>query len=122
MGATVLMIGDHTDTVRLVRMALEFTPYVLHIAPSVDEGLAMSRICKPDLLIMEGSLLGDIDSICLGGNPVWARLPLVILRDSQVKNYFDTFNSVQLKLFLNKPFTPLQLHHAMDTALRSELG
>jgi hypothetical protein len=102
-------------------MALEFTPYILHLAPALDEGLAMACICKPDLLIMEGGLLGDIDSTRLEGAPILTSLPLIIFRDNEAKNHFGNFNGLLFKLFLNKPFTPLQLHHAIEVALSSEL-
>ena len=121
LGATVLMIGDHTDTVRLVRMALEFTPYELHIVPTFDEGLVMSGVLKPDLLIMEGGLLGEIDSDRFEGTLMLSSLPCILLRDRSLKLPLDSLASIGFQLFLDKPFTPLRLHHAIDSALKSML-
>jgi len=118
LGATVLMIGDHTDTVRLVRMALEFTAYELHVAPTLDEGISMSVVCTPDLLIMEAGLLGATGLNLIQSAPMLSGLPRILLRNKGVKMNPDVLAFAGEQLFLDKPFTPLRLHHAMDLALK----
>lgn len=118
LGATVLMIGDHTDTVRLVRMALEFTAYELHVAPTWDEGVAMSVVCQPDLLIMEAGLFGSMGLKLIQSAQMLSGLPRILLRNKGVKLNSDVLDFASEQLILDKPFTPLRLHHAMDLALK----
>lgn len=119
MGATVLVIDDHDDILRLIRMALEFTRYQLLEAHTVAEGLSMARRFKPDLLLIEASMqdsqgLYVLDTVRT--DPVLGAIPVIRLRGDAPASAPNTDGPVKNRGFdcLMKPFNPLDLQRAMD--------
>lgn len=113
------MIGDHTDTIRLVCMALEFTPFQLITASTIAEGLVISDMIKPDFLILEGGILLGGDANHSHGALQLPIVPWIILRERGKKIIIDSLGLQNFKCIVDKPFTPLMLHHAMESALKS---
>ena len=119
MVATVLMVGDHIDTVRLVRMALEFSSYELLVTKTLEEGLSLARQLKLDLLMIEGHVFDVLGREVLADEPAFHLVPQIHFRESGSEMAELPVNTTEkLRRILFKPFTPLQLHHVMESALK----
>jgi DNA-binding response OmpR family regulator len=109
----VLIVEDQADIRKLIRMTLEFEAYEIHEAADGSEGLRMAYAVRPDLLLLDVMMPGELDGlqVCqtLKADPEMAHVKIVLLtargqvRDRQAGNLAGADE------YLVKPFSPLQL-------------
>jgi two-component system, OmpR family, phosphate regulon response regulator PhoB len=59
----VLIVEDQTDIRKLIRMTLEFEDYEIHEAADGATGLRMARDLKPDLMLLDVMMPGELDGL-----------------------------------------------------------
>ena len=59
----VLIIEDHADIRRLIRMTLELEDHEIHEASTGAEGLTAARRLQPDVVLLDVMMPGDMDGI-----------------------------------------------------------
>ncbi|MCF8204568.1 MAG: response regulator [Methylotenera sp.] len=110
----ILIVDDHADIRRLIRMTLEFEDYEVREAADGQAALAQAQEFQPDLVLLDVMMPGDINGLDVcrrlraAGAP--GRGPRVIMlsargqasdREAGLQAGADTY--------LVKPFSPLQL-------------
>ena len=59
----VLIIEDHADIRKLLRMTLEFEDYGIYEAADGDSGLAMAREVRPDIMLVDIMMPGTLNGL-----------------------------------------------------------
>jgi diguanylate cyclase (GGDEF)-like protein len=123
MTQTVLAIDDSPDVHRLLDVRLRPEGLILHHALEADEGLAMARDLRPDLILL------DVDLPLLTGfevcqrlklDPITAQIPIIFLTGAA-----DIYTRVQgfdlgAVDYVLKPFEPAELRARVRAALRTK--
>ena len=65
MSQRILIIEDHADIRRLIRMTLEFEDHDIHEAANADEGWAAMQQLRPQLLLLDVMMPGSMDGLDL---------------------------------------------------------
>lgn len=110
----ILIVDDHADIRRLIRMTLEFEDYEVREAAEGEAALQMAREFRPDLVLLDVMMPGSINGldVCrrLRDGATAGEAPRVIMlsargqaadREAGLQAGADTY--------LVKPFSPLQL-------------
>ena len=96
MSKRILIVEDHADIRKLVRLTLEFEDYEIHEAANADEGLeAVRRLAKTDLAL---------------GRP-----QVVLLTARGQSQDVEAGMNAGADAYLLKPFSPLKLIETIDT-------
>lgn len=125
MSRRVLTIDDQADIRRLIRLTLEFEGYDVLEASGGEEGLAMVRREKPDLVLLDVMMPG-VNGLTvartLANDPELCDIPVVMLtaldRDSDVEAGLDA----GAKVYLAKPFGPLELLERVASLIAASPG
>ena len=109
----ILIVEDHADIRRLIRMTLEFEDYAIEEAGDGESALRMAQTLKPDLVLLDVMMPGTVNGLEVCRRlraDVTATAPRVIMlsargqasdREAGLQAGADTY--------LVKPFSPLQL-------------
>lgn len=113
MNLRILIVEDHADIRRLIRMTLEFENYEIHEAVNADEALKAIRQVQPQLLLLDIMMPGAMDGLDLCrlvktdqslGNP-----KVVLLTARGQPQDIEEGYRAGADAYLVKPFSPLQL-------------
>jgi CheY-like chemotaxis protein len=79
----ILIIDDHAQTRQLVKWALADSGYELYEASNGDSGLQIANHVKPDLVLLDVVMPGDLDGfkVCeqLRASPAFVGIKIVLL-------------------------------------------
>ncbi len=109
----ILIVEDHADIRRLIRLTLEFEDCEIHEAPNAAAGLEAARRLRPDLVLMDVMMpgaLGGLD-LCraLRADPALADTPVVMLSARGSSADREAGLAAGADAYLVKPFSPMQL-------------
>lgn len=117
----ILIVEDHADIRRLIRMSLEFESYEVHEAATASEGLAASETLEPDLVLMDVMMPGDLDGLdaCrrIKAGPRGGHCRVVMLSARGMDADRERGFAAGADAYLVKPFSPLQLIQVIDQML-----
>lgn len=118
MSKKILTIDDQGDIRRLIRMALEFDGrYRVVEAMDADEGLAVARREKPNLILLDLNMprVNGIE-MCqrLSRDPQLSAIPVILLTGSNDPELRRQGQAAGARVFLTKPFNPMQLLDLID--------
>lgn len=118
MTKRILIIEDHADIRRLIRMTLEFEDHEIYEAANADEGLEAVRQLRPHLLLLDVMMPGKMDGLDLcrlvKSDPSLG-MPLVVLLTARgQKNDIEAGMNAGADAYLLKPFSPLKLIETID--------
>ncbi len=120
----VLIVEDQPDIRKLIRMTLEFEAYEIHEAPDGDTGLRMASEVKPDLMLLDVMMPGELDGldVCkhIKTDPALQHIKVVLLTARGQARDRDAGQSVGADEYLVKPFSPLQLIDTIELLLPPE--
>ena len=114
----VLIVEDQADIRKLIRMTLEFEPYEVHEAADGAEGLGLAMSLKPDLILLDVMMPGELDGLAVcsrvraEASLTHTRVVLLTAR-GQVKDR-DAGQQAGADEYLIKPFSPLQLIETIE--------
>lgn len=117
MTKKILTVDDQGDIRRLIRMTLEFDGHQVVEAMNADEGLQMARSEKPDLILL------DLHMPHVNGIELFQRLsrdaqlsgiPVILLTGSNCADLRRQGQDAGARVFLTKPFNPMQLLDLID--------
>lgn len=113
MGKRILIVEDHADIRRLIRLTLEFEDHEIHEAANADDGLVQVRKIVPDLLLLDVMMPGNMDGLdlCrLVKNDPSLKQPHVILLTARGQSQdIEAGLAAGADAYLLKPFSPLKL-------------
>jgi len=109
----ILIVEDHADIRRLIRMTLEFEDYDIREASDGESALALASELKPDLVLLDVMMPGALDGLALCRYlraEFAAPGPHVIMLSARGQAR-DREAGLQAGAdsYLVKPFSPLQL-------------
>jgi len=109
----ILIVDDHADIRRLIRMTLEFEDYDIREAPNGEEALAMAQELRPDLLLLDVMMPGPINGleVCRRlrkDNPSGGPRVIMLSARGQASDR-EAGLEAGADTYLVKPFSPLQL-------------
>ncbi|MFG6487032.1 response regulator transcription factor [Roseateles sp. BYS78W] len=111
---TILIVDDHADIRRLIRMTLEFEDYDIREAADGETALRMAQEQRPDLVLLDVMMPGPVNGleVCrrLRADVPAGQGPRVIMLSARGQAS-DREAGLQAgaDIYLVKPFSPLQL-------------
>ena len=109
----VLIVEDHADIRRLIRMTLEYEKCEIHEAPDALTGWDMARELRPDLVLLDVMMPGQLDGLDLCRaikSDVHLRLvPVIVLSARGSSADREAGLAAGADAYLVKPFSPMQL-------------
>jgi DNA-binding response OmpR family regulator len=109
----ILIVEDHADIRRLVRMTLEFEDCEIHEAPDAQTGWEMARRIRPDVVLLDVMMPGDINGLdlCLAlkVDPEMAHIKVFMLSARGGSVDRDAGLRAGADAYLVKPFSPMEL-------------
>lgn len=113
----VLIVDDHADIRRLIRLTLEFEDVEVWEAADAPEALRVLERWRPDAMLIDVMMPGmDGVALCksIRRNPVTSRIPVMFLTArGQAHDREEGFHA-GANAYLVKPFSPLQLIQELD--------
>lgn len=106
----ILIVDDHADIRRLIRMTLEFEDYDIREAADGEAALEMAAQQSPDLVLLDVMMPGRINGLEVCRHLSGAAGPRVIMLSARGQAG-DREAGLQAgaDAYLVKPFSPLQL-------------
>lgn len=117
MPRTVLTIEDQPDIRRLIRMTLEFKGHRVLEAGTGEEGLALARQQRPDMILLDVMMPGMSGLTVareLAADPALARIPTVMVSALGTSGDVDAGLATGVRAYLVKPFSPWELLNTID--------
>lgn len=118
MKKKVLIVEDHADIRRLVRLTLEFEDCDIQEASSGSEGLLMATQFLPDLMLVDIMMPGEMDGlqVCrqVKGDPSLFGTKVVMLSARGSVEDLERGELAGADGYLVKPFSPLTLMSLID--------
>jgi CheY-like chemotaxis protein len=109
----ILIVDDHADIRRLIRMTLEFDSYEIHEAADGEAALAAVASMQPDLVLLDVMMPGAIDglAVCrhIRASPALAATRVMLLSARGQARDREAGLQAGADSYLVKPFSPLQL-------------
>jgi DNA-binding response OmpR family regulator len=119
----VLIVEDQTDIRKLIRMTLEFEDFEIHEASDGAFGLSMARAIKPDIVLLDVMMPGEMDGlqVCqqIKLDPATRHMKVVLLTARGQARDREAGQQAGADEYLVKPFSPLQLIETIERLLQS---
>lgn len=118
----ILSVDDQGDIRRLIRMTLEFQGHTVLEAFSADSGLQIARRERPDLILLDVKMPGGLSGIelckIIANDPELSAIPVILLTSADDKTSKSEGLEAGAKIYLTKPFNPLELLELVDAHAR----
>lgn len=115
----VLIVEDHADIRRLVRLTLEFEDCVITEANNGVDGVRAAMEVCPDVVLMDVMMPGELDGLeaCrrMRSAPSLAGMKIIILSARGAKEDRDRGEAAGADAYLLKPFSPLELLRVIES-------
>jgi len=112
MGSRVLVVDDNHDVVNIVESWLKANDYEVYTAFSGEEGLAKTKLLRPDAVILD-IMMPDIDGSSVAAeikdDPGTNQIPIIFLTGAVKSTELPKNNIVGGQYFLAKPFKGVDL-------------
>lgn len=119
----VLIVEDQTDIRKLIRLTLEFEDFEIHEASDGASGLSMARAIKPDILLLDVMMPGEMDGlqVCrhIKQEPTTRHMKVVLLTARGQARDREAGQQAGADEYLVKPFSPLQLIETIERLLQA---
>lgn len=119
----ILIIDDHAQSRQLVKWALADAGYGLHEASTGESGLRIANHTKPDLVLLDVVMPGDLDGfkVCeqLRASTDFAGVKIVLLSANDHPSDRERGQQVGANAYLVKPFKPAALRGLVEKLLAS---
>src|SRR5574343_545630 len=113
----ILIVDDHADIRRLIRMTLEFEVYEIHEAANGDSALERALQLQPDFVLMDVMMPGGIDGLeaCrrIRAEPSLRNTHVILLSARGQAQDKEAGLRAGAHDYLVKPFSPLRLIDAL---------
>lgn len=114
----ILIVEDQADIRKLIRMTLEFESYEIHEASDGAFGLRMAQAIKPDLMLLDVMMPGELDGlqVCqrIKSDPAFKAIKIVLLTARGQQKDHEAGEQAGADEYLIKPFSPLQLIETLE--------
>ncbi len=118
---TVLIVDDQPEVRELVKVTLSIEDFNMLEATSGDEAVRSARVNKPDLVIMDLMMPGNIDGLqatkLIKEDIRLSTCKVIILTARNQKGDEEEFVKSGADDYFFKPFSPLELINKVDEIL-----
>ena len=119
----VLIVEDQADIRKLIRMTLEYENLEIHEAADGAFGLNMVRAVRPDLVLLDVMMPGELDGlqVCqrIKADPELRHVKVVLLTARGQVRDREAGTAAGADEYLVKPFSPLQLIETIERLMAS---
>ena len=117
----ILVIEDHADIRRLIRMTLEFESCEVHEAANGDEGFDLALVAKPDLVLLDVMMPGRLNGldVCRILKSLKPSPRIILLSARGRSEDLAAGMAAGADTYLVKPFSPLQLIEQVNLQLEA---
>jgi len=119
----ILIVDDRLEVRRLVEITLSVENYRIIQAESGREAINIVKAEKPDLIIMDISMPGEIDGLeatrILKNDPETKGCPIILLTAKGQENDRKRGFTAGADDYFVKPFSPLELIQKVEEVLNS---
>lgn len=109
----ILLVDDHADIRRLIRMTLEFEDYEIHEAADGESALRIARQVRPDFVLTDVMMPGPVDGleVCrrIKADPEFCDTHVMVVSARGQARDREAGLQAGADTYLVKPFSPLQL-------------
>lgn len=109
----ILIVDDHADIRRLIRMTLEFESHDIYEAEDGATALRLAQTLKPDLVLLDVMMPGYLNGldVCrrLKSDPLLLGPAVILLTARGQARDCEAGRLAGADAYLVKPFSPLQL-------------
>lgn len=109
----LLIVEDHADIRKLLRMTLEFDDFDIHEASNGDIGLAMARDLVPDVVLLDLMMPGHLNGldVCrhIKADAAMAHTKVIMLTARGKASDREAGMAAGADDYLMKPFSTLQV-------------
>jgi len=117
MGAyKILIVDDDADFTDATSAVLEAAGFAVSVAHNGDDGLALARVERPDLIILDVMMSYLLEGLTVGeqlaADPSLAKTPVLMVSAIAQTEHLDKFPTDQplpARFFLTKPIPATQL-------------
>ena len=120
-GQVILIVEDNARNLKLARDILNHVGYRTLEAENAEDGLALARAQRPDLVLMDVQLPGMDGVEALGRlrtDPLTADIPVVALTAFAMRDDRDRLLAVGFDAYLEKPLNVLEFPRQVAAVLR----
>jgi CheY-like chemotaxis protein len=109
----ILIVEDHADIRRLIRMTLEFEDVQITEAATAQQGWDLACQTSPDLVLLDVMMPGEMNGLdlcrALKAHPELAHVPVIMLSARDAPGDREQGLAAGAQCYLVKPFSPMQL-------------
>lgn len=109
----ILIVDDHADIRKLIRMTLEFENYDIYEAETGEAALLIAHAIQPELVLLDVMMPGGMDGleVCrrLKADPLMGDIHVMLLSARGQAHDREAGLQAGAEAYLVKPFSPLQL-------------
>jgi len=109
----ILIVEDHADIRRLIRMTLEFEDVRIAEAATAQQGWDLARQTSPDLVLLDVMMPGEMNGLdlcrALKAHPELRHVPVIMLSARDAPGDREQGLAAGAQCYLVKPFSPMQL-------------
>jgi len=117
----ILIVDDREDTVELLEMTIKRGNFEVLRAGSGESALEIARTQKPDLIIMDVIMPGEIDGLeatrIIKGNPETRDCKIIMISGKGLAADREAGLQAGAQDYFMKPFSPLELIRRVDELL-----
>lgn len=115
----ILIVEDHADIRRLIRMTLEFEDCEIHEAADARSGWELAKRVTPDLVLLDVMMPGEATGldlcVAIKVDPALVATRVIMLSARGGSADREAGLSAGADAYLVKPFSPIQLLALLDT-------
>ncbi len=109
----ILLVEDHADIRRLIRMTLEFEGVDITEAADAQQGWDLARSERPDLVLLDLMMPGEMNGLdlcrAIKAHPQLQKVPVIMLSACDAAGDRERGLAAGACNYLVKPFSPMQL-------------
>jgi len=112
----ILIVDDHADIRRLIRMTLEFEAYNVFEAEDGEGALAVAMQEQPDLVLLDVMMPGSVNGLQVCGTlKSLPKPPRILLLTARGRSEdLEAGLQAGADAYMVKPFSPLKLMETID--------
>jgi DNA-binding response OmpR family regulator len=115
----ILIVEDHADIRRLIRMTLEFEDCEIHEAADAPAGWDLVRELRPDVVLLDIMMPGALDGLdlcrAMKADAQLRQVPVIVLSARGSSADREAGLQAGADAYLVKPFSPMQLLELLGT-------
>ncbi|MEA3427837.1 MAG: response regulator [Thermodesulfobacteriota bacterium] len=117
----ILIVDDQKEVLDLMEATLAMEDYQILKATNGKEAVDMARAEKPDMIIMDIMMPGEIDgleaTLTLKNDPETSACPIIMLSAKNQKDDIKKGFAARADDYFTKPFSPLELIRKVEEIL-----